>query len=55
MGEFYCSINVRSSDAEGGKAPVQGSAAARADEDIPFTQICAHASPERVYVYEFSK
>lgn len=25
------------------------------DEDIPFTEICAHASPERVYVYEFSK
>lgn len=55
MGEFHCSINVRSSDAGGGKAPVQGSAATRADEDIPFTQICAHASPERVYVYEFSK
>ena len=55
MGEFYFSINVRSSDADGGKAPDQGSAAARADEDIPFTEICAHASPERVYVYEFSK
>lgn len=55
MGEFYFSINVRSSDADGGKAPDQGSAAARADEDITFTQICAHASPKRVYVYEFSK